>query len=284
MSGGRATIAPSQAVRQSRLSAYVEMLHLPPIFVVLTAAAAITSIASFPPRAADLALFLAALFVSQLAISLHNDYCDRALDARAKPWRALPRGLITPRQALVLAGLLLTMAVAFAAPLGLEVVLLGVVGTGAGLLYNAVLKRTLLVWAPFWIALPTLAIASLAIADEFTATALLAYVVGLPLAVAAYLTDTVDDAASDRDAGVRSLTAVLGERRAKVLAWVSLALAIAVGALFFGDERSLPVFGAAVVPLGLAIAASRFAPRAHWTLMMAGVVCVGAACAIGLTG
>jgi hypothetical protein len=37
------------------------------------------------------------------------------------------------------------------------------------------------------------------------------------------------------------------------------------------------------VPLGFAMLASSRAPRLHWVLMMAGIVSVGAACAIGLT-
>ncbi|MEX1194013.1 MAG: UbiA family prenyltransferase, partial [Dehalococcoidia bacterium] len=96
----------------SRLGAYVEMLHLPPILVVVGAATVITATASYPPQMSDLAMFIAALFVSQLAISVHNDYCDRELDAQVKPWRALPRGLVSPAQAVGLVVLLLMSAVA----------------------------------------------------------------------------------------------------------------------------------------------------------------------------
>ncbi|MEX1193653.1 MAG: hypothetical protein WED85_01140, partial [Dehalococcoidia bacterium] len=168
-----------------------------------------------------------------------------------------------------------------AAPLGLAIVLLGVVGTGCGLVYNATLKRSLFVWVPFWIALPTLAVACFVLADSFSARVLFAYVVGLPLAVSAYLTDTVGDAALDSDAGVRSLATALGEQRSRLAAWASLAAAVAVGAMAFGDEGSLPLFAAPLVLLVMAVTASRRAPRLHWLFMMSGIVSVAGACAIG---
>src|SRR5438876_791368 len=42
------------------------------------------------PPGDKLALVAAMLLCQQVAISLHNDWCDRALDAMAKPWRAIP--------------------------------------------------------------------------------------------------------------------------------------------------------------------------------------------------
>lgn len=133
----------------SRLSAariVVELFHFPPILIVLLACGIFASIAADgAPPIGRIVIYLLAVLCSQMAIGVHNDYCDRELDNAAKPRRAIPAGFVSPTLALQLAVALLALSVALALPLGGDVVALGVLGTSMGFTYNAWGKGT--VWA-----------------------------------------------------------------------------------------------------------------------------------------
>ena len=51
-------------------------------------------------------LVIAAHTAMQISIAMINDYCDRDLDAVSKPEKPIPRGLVSPHEALI-AGLLM---------------------------------------------------------------------------------------------------------------------------------------------------------------------------------
>src|SRR5437660_356020 len=46
-------------------------------------------------------LVIAAHAAMQLSIAMINDYCDRHRDAASKPEKPIPRGLVSPREALI---------------------------------------------------------------------------------------------------------------------------------------------------------------------------------------
>ncbi|MPZ16205.1 MAG: hypothetical protein GEU73_17605, partial [Chloroflexi bacterium] len=165
---------------------------------------------------------------TQVAISLHNDYCDRELDAQAKPWRALPRRLVAPSTAWRWAVVLLALGLLAALPLGVPVLALTAIGTAAGFVYNAYLKRTAWSWLPFWIGLPTLVLAAFAAMDRFDARLWSAYLIGAPLVVSIHLADTLADIESDTTLGLRGLAHRLGPWRARLTCWGALALAQAL--------------------------------------------------------
>ena len=85
-----------------RLRPLVALLHpLPSAATVLVALALALpyrarsgALAPHPGR--RLALLGAMMTAQQLAISLHNDWCDRDVDRVAKPWRAIPAGAPPP--------------------------------------------------------------------------------------------------------------------------------------------------------------------------------------------
>jgi 4-hydroxybenzoate polyprenyltransferase len=161
----------------------------------------------------------AMLVCQQVAISLHNDWCDRALDATAKPWRAIPSGYASPRAVRAAAWLLAVASLAVALPLGWLEVALDAIALAAGFAYNASLKRTALSWLPFAVAFPLIPLFGPAAMDDPGRVWQLAppfYAVGAPLAVAIHLADTLPDLLRDRDHGVRGLAHRLGERRARV--------------------------------------------------------------------
>lgn len=261
------------------LRAYVELFHFPPILMVLFATTAFATIAAGGvPPAERLAPFLFAVLFTQMAIGAHNDYCDRNLDASAKPWRALPSGLLTPKLVIQLVVLLTALGVALTLPLGARIVGLGVVGTGAGFIYNAKLKGTPFAWAPFWIALPALVIASFELAGEYQQRLLLTYLIGLPLVVSVYLADTIIDIESDQRHGIRGFGAWLGPARARLLCWACVALGYVLALAFWpSDGEPGVLFGVSVLLLLTAIVSDRAGVRrVHWLAIMLAVIALAA--------
>ncbi len=230
-----------------------------------------------PPHG-RIALYLAAVLASQMAIGVHNDYCDRVLDGAAKQGRAIPSGLISPRRALELTAVLIVLSVVFAMPLGPHVVALGVLGTAMGFLYNASAKSTVWAWAPFSIALPTMAVASFAVVDATSQELLLAYPLALPLVLPVYIADSLIDLQSDRTHGSRGLVARIGPAWARALCWGSLLLGFAIAIAFWPDGGAPGVLSAiALGLLGLGIVSDRLRiPRVHWIGVMLASVALAA--------
>ncbi len=254
-----------------RLIAYVELLHLPPIIAVLlgTTAFAATAVTGWPP-AVELAVLLSSLLLTQLAISLHNDYCDRELDASTKPWRALPQGYVKPSTALGFAVLLAGAGIAVAGFLSLGLAVLVAIGVAAGFVYNAWLKSTALSWLPFWVGLPTLPLAAFEAVGRFDFQLCLAYVSGAPLVIAIHLADTIIDIKSDAAHGIEGLAHRLTPKQAYLACWLSvlLAQALAVG-LWPGLGMPNALFFASVGLLVTAVISttSRY-KSAHWPAIM----------------
>ena len=214
-----------------RLAALADVLHPGPSLA--TVAAALLCLAALtggrPPRDATLEL-AAALALQQFAISAHNDYVDRTLDATAKPWRALPAGVLRPRTTLLLAAAFGLGALVIATPLGFDEVVLVALGLSAGLAYNARLKRTPLSWLPFAVAFPLIPLFGMAALDRWPSYWSLTYVVVSPAAVAIHLWDSLPDVELDRRHGVRGLAATLGPNRARRAAWLLAGAALFIAA------------------------------------------------------
>jgi geranylgeranylglycerol-phosphate geranylgeranyltransferase len=264
-----------------RRRAFFELLHIGPILFVLLASAGFLAAAyrGWPPLD-RLAIFLTAILLTQLAISLHNDYCDRDLDAETKPWRILPSGLVAPRALLLGAWALFAMGMVAAAQLNLTVAALVVLGTTAGFVYNAWLKRTAWSWVPFGIALPTLPMWAFAAAEHLAPSLLLAYGIGMPLALAVHLADTLPDVEADRSFGLRGLAHLLGQRRAALTCWLALAVAQGLALLWWPTGAGpSPLFG---VSLALLLAAVVFAARSRLRRWHAAAI-MGSATALGVS-
>ena len=270
-----------------KLAAYVELLHLPPIAMVLLAATGFMAAAvRGRPPLGRLIPFLAALLLTQLAISIHNDYCDRALDTQAKPWRALPRGLLTPGGALAATAVLTALGLLAAVPLGPKLVLLVATGTAAGFLYNARLKRTAWSWLPFWVALPMLVLAAFVTVDRFDPKLWQVYMIGAPLVGAVSIADSLADIESDSALGVRGLAQRLGPRRARFACWGMMLLGQGVAlALWPGGRPPGPLFFFSVASLVAAIWLDRRAMRGgHWLAIMASAIALALSWLIALVG
>jgi 4-hydroxybenzoate polyprenyltransferase len=182
------------------------------------------------------------VMAQQFAISVHNDWCDRTLDARTKPWRALPLGLLSPGNALALSAGLAGASVAASALLGLDEVTLNALGLAAGFSYNAWLKRTVFSWLPFAVAFPLLALFAMAALDLWPDRWPLVFAFGAPTAVALHLGDTLPDLESDRQAGVHGLAHRLGPKWSARVGQAAF-LVVAAGILALTRHLFSPTLG-----------------------------------------
>ncbi|HET8569300.1 MAG TPA: UbiA family prenyltransferase [Candidatus Limnocylindria bacterium] len=253
-----------------------ELLHASAIAFVLVAAFAFVRLAQRVPDV-PLAPFLLAVLLTQASIALHNAWADRDHDARTKPWRAVPRGALSARAALAWAAVLGAAGAAVAFAVSPLVGALVVLGTACGYAYSAGLHRTPLSWLPFAVALPTLAVASLAVAGALDGLPFGVYLIGLPLVLAVHLADQAPDVARDAAAGSRGLAVRLGLSRALAACWLALGAA-AVLASVVRPYGILPgPLTALALGLGaVSVLAARRSLAAHRALVMAAAVALGA--------
>jgi 4-hydroxybenzoate polyprenyltransferase len=216
------------------LRTLLELVHAGPSGATVAAAAGFALLfrAGSPHRDTGrrLVRLMAMTAAQQVAISLHNDWCDRALDAATKPWRALPQGFVSPGLVNRTAWALAALSVVLAAPAGWRLVLLDVAGTGAGFLYNARLKRTPWSWLPFAVAFPLLPLFGAAVLDAWPRRWWSLFVVGAPAVLAIHLADTIPDLEGDAGAGMAGLAHRLGRQRAGRLCVGALSATCALGA------------------------------------------------------
>jgi 4-hydroxybenzoate polyprenyltransferase len=180
--------------------------------MTLTALVAVAS-AEWQPYGPRLALLLAAMLGSQLAIGWSNDYLDREADAMYQPWKPVPSGLV--RAGLLPYAIVVALAVSAGCgiALGLLPLLLLVAGTACGLAYNLGLKDTHFSGVPFVVALALLPPFVWETLDVYRADYIWLYALGSPLALAAHVANTLPDMVADREAGQRGLVVALGRTR-----------------------------------------------------------------------
>jgi 4-hydroxybenzoate polyprenyltransferase len=238
----------------------VALLHPMPVTLTIVAAVLFALVAErgVPPSITLLQIVLV-VAASQIAIAVYNDVCDLELDRWTHPERPLPRGLLSSRSALIIVGFCSAAAVALAASNGpVSIVLVGL-GTGAGLLYSAALKRTVWSWVPFAVAFPLLPV-WVFVAIQRTLPALWTFlIIGIPVATAIHLADSLPDIEQDRAYGIRSLACCLGCRWTGWICWLSLALAV-VEVVALSPLARTPTFalaGVCLCSLLLALAITR---------------------------
>ena len=98
----------------------------------------------------------ASMLALQVSIGALNDLVDAPIDATQKLGKPLPRGLVSGREALVLAILGLVTGLLLSAPSGPGTVAVAATGAALGYAYDLRLSRTTLSWLPLSLALPLL--------------------------------------------------------------------------------------------------------------------------------
>jgi geranylgeranylglycerol-phosphate geranylgeranyltransferase len=175
--------------------------------------------------AATGAAVLATVFATGAGMAI-NDYFDREIDSVNRPERAIPRGAVSARGALVWSGVLFVGAVVAAAVLPVLAIAIAVVNLLALVAYTEWFKG-----------LP--AVGNVIVAYLTGSTFLFGgAAVGAPLApsvlfvLAALSTlsreviKDVEDVAGDREEGLRTLPIAVGERRALYAATAALVVAV----------------------------------------------------------
>lgn len=168
-----------------------------------------------PPVGAGLAMGMLGL---QFSIGAANDVFDEDLDARSKPGKPIPAGLISRRTAAALAILAGGGGLVVAAAFGFAVLAMAAVMLGAGLAYDSVLKRGSWGWTAFAVAFPILPVyawygAAMELPPRWEALLAVAALCGPAL----QLSNGLVDLERDRLAGVIGLPGRLGRRRSLLL-------------------------------------------------------------------
>jgi 4-hydroxybenzoate polyprenyltransferase len=249
-----------------RLQGYWLMIHPFPVMMVVTLAAVLAvATARETTDLSRLVRAIAALFCSQVVVGISNDFHDRALDAQGQPWKPLARGIVTPNEARALIALAFVLMLTFAASFGPVVVLLALLGTFAGILYNFWLRDTAFSWFPYvlgFVALPVFVWVSM---GRFDARQLLLVPLGLPLLVGVHLAQTLPDTETDRALGVRGFAVTLGRARGVMVVWSALIgaqMLALVSALLLGSNLQiiLTATGASFALIAASIALYHRAP------------------------
>jgi 4-hydroxybenzoate polyprenyltransferase len=175
-----------------------------------------------------IALVIAAHAAMQLSISMLNDYCDRRLDALAKPDKPLVRGLVTPREALAagIAMMLLMLALLlWLNPLAL-VISLAYLALGQG--YNLGLKSTPWSGPVFSLAIALIPLYALAGVNRITPASFWVVPVGFLIGVALNLANSLPDIEGDQAGGARTLAVMLGVKWSFLCCPLLIAVAVAL--------------------------------------------------------
>jgi 4-hydroxybenzoate polyprenyltransferase len=236
---------------------YLVLPHAVPVIVVMTATAAFALLAAGGwPGHLRMACLLGAMFGGQVAIGATNDLVDAALDATAKPSKPIPSGLVSKRGALIVAAGGIILMIACSLRFSLLTLGLCAAGTGTGIAYSFVFKRTVWSWVPYLVALPLLPIWVWTALSSVPAGIFAIYPIGAPAVIAVQLAQSLPDVAADRAAGVRTLAVTLGERNARLACWGAVVLATVLAAVLAPPLTHHPVrlWAAAVVALLLVMA------------------------------
>src|SRR5512139_3638124 len=134
----------------SRRKAIIALTHPTAVIIFSLATWILAALAprQFPDLRLSVSLVLA-MAGAQASIGVFNEVFDWKLDKETKPWRAIPAGMISPAAAALMASVLLGIGLLSAASISPLTMLLLLAGAGMGILYSAILKRTILSWLPY---------------------------------------------------------------------------------------------------------------------------------------
>lgn len=257
---------PSLAVR-------VRSLHPPRIVVVLCAATVFTLALSPGIAPERFATFLSAVLLTQLAISLHEEWSDRRSATRTVGSGSRGHGTLGRRRTLLLAlGAGATGSMA-AGALDQTVSVLLALNLGAGFAYNVALRGTLWSWVPCAIALPTVLACAAVMGSRFLLPYLVAYALAVPLVLAVNLANNLADA-ERRSSTAGSMAQRLGWRRARSATWIAVAFALTLEIVARPERTITAITFAAVALLAAAVLAQGRPHRLHALLVLAACVAI----------
>jgi 4-hydroxybenzoate polyprenyltransferase len=292
MAWGSVAMFGSRVVRARagarRWAAVLRLVHPFPSALNALVVAALLPVATRGwPSPADLATLAGAMLLLQCAIGALNDWADRDLDARTKPWKPIPAGLVSPTAALAVAIVCALAGAALAARAGPAVWLVAMAGFAVGVAYDLGLKRTPLSALTYAAAFPLVPIWVWTAAGHAGPALAGVLPVGALLGFGLQLVNALPDADGDAANGVRGTLQWIGVARGRWVAWSALALAAVVAAALapVAGLRGVPFLPCLAIAAGLLLTAmalyrrsrSERALRLGWSLLApaAAVLAVG---------
>ncbi|HEY1352509.1 MAG TPA: UbiA family prenyltransferase [Ktedonobacteraceae bacterium] len=211
----------------ARLRGFFLLSHPGPVSFHLVAVAFFALLAMWPHVTWSIILpVVGAHTAMQLSIAMFNDYCDRTRDAVGKPEKPIPRGLLTPGEALLACGGVTGLMFLLLIPLPWLAWLFSLLYLTLGTGYNLGLKGTPLSGAVFALAMPLIPLYAFAGAGRSVLPLVWLVPLGLLLGITLNLANALPDLEKDADCGARTLAVVLGLRRAFLVSNTLLVLAM----------------------------------------------------------
>ncbi|MBV9279109.1 MAG: UbiA family prenyltransferase [Chloroflexi bacterium] len=234
-----------------RIVAAIRLIHPFPVTVVVLTTLLLVAVAhGGNPGAGFLARAGGVVLLSQIAVGALNDYVDRHHDAVAQPEKPIPSNLVPASLALGMVVASLALLLPLALSFGAGGLILTVVGTAAGLVYDLWLKPTPYSVTMYVVGFLTLVSWVWLIAGTITLRLLAAYPLGALLLVAAHLAQSFPDVETDRRTGQRGLAAVLGAARTfrlVLLLYLTVAAAGLAAAIVGGSAGGFALIAASLV-------------------------------------
>jgi 4-hydroxybenzoate polyprenyltransferase len=242
------------AAPREALAGLIRLVHPFPILLDAVASGAVAVLAggqgSTPIRLG------VAMLALQASIGALNDLVDAPIDAGRKPGKPIPRGLISPATALAIVIASAGLGLVLAAPSGPGLVGLAGLVLAIGYAYDLVAKGTAWSWVPFALGIPLLPVFGwYGVADALPAPFAILVPVAVLAGAALAIANALPDLGRDQAAGIASVAARLGPRRA----WAtgaslqSIVGVVAVGSLWLAGT-TMPLIGAAILSACLVLA------------------------------
>lgn len=240
-------IPHKRSIREIALGFFL-LSHPAPVLLHIIGVSLFTLLAAAPhPIWSTIALVIAAHAAMQISIAMINDYCDRHLDAAGKPGKPIPRGLVSPREALLGGLLLIGIMLLLLLPLSPLALWLSLAYLVLGQAYNLGLKSTPLSGIVFALAMPLIPLYAFAGVGRTLPLLIWLVPVGFLLGVALNVANALTDIEEDAAMGARTLAVVLGLKRS-LLACRILISAAAVFITLLAVTRLVPVQWWVLIP------------------------------------
>ncbi|MFP9062325.1 geranylgeranylglycerol-phosphate geranylgeranyltransferase [Natrialbaceae archaeon A-chndr2] len=177
-----------------------------------------------------------------------NDYFDREIDRINQPQRAIPRGAVSPRGALVFSGLLFALAVGFAVMLPPLAIAIAAINLLALISYTEWFKGLPGVGNALvaYLVGSTFLFGGAAVGDVW-ATAVL-FVLAAVATLTREIIKDVEDIDGDREEGLRTLPIAIGERQSLQVGAVLLVIAVIASPLPYFTHGFGVAYLALVIP------------------------------------
>jgi len=187
--------------------------HPIPVLFHIIAVTIFTLLAAWPHFIwSVIVLVIAAHAAMQVSIAMLNDFCDCRIDARSKPEKPIPRGLILPSEALIAGFLMIAIMFVLLIQLPLLALVISLCYLALGQAYNLGLKSTPLSGIVFALAMPLIPLYAFAGVGRTPPIIFWLVPAGFLLGIALNLANSLPDLEEDKAQGIKTLAVVLGVR------------------------------------------------------------------------